>query len=208
MTISEPVTLLTDYLLAAWTAVFTFVLWRSSKAARRPGAARCWTAAFAASALAALLGGSWHGFHDQLPRLFDRLLWSATTCAIGLAGLMLLLGALRAILQPPWRDRLARIAIAKFLAYLLIVNLCDSYTLVIAEYATNLLGVMVLSLLRFRRAAFARWSTAGILVAFLAAAVQVSGFTLHARFNHNDLYHVVQALSFWLLYRAGLLLGD
>jgi hypothetical protein len=36
-----------------------------------------------------------------------------------------------------------------------------------------------------------------------AALVQRSGFALHRHFNHNDLYHVVQMLGTWLLYRGG-----
>ena len=49
---------------------------------------------------------------------------------------------------------------------------------------------------------------AGIMVAFVAAGVQVGEISLYEHFNHNDLYHLIQAVSFWLLYRAGLLLSD
>lgn len=207
MTISEPVTLLTDYLLAALVAALAIALWRSARATRQ-GSPRFWAAAFSASALAALAGGSWHGFHLLLPAAIAGLLWRATTGAIGLAGLLLLLGALRAAIGEPWRTRLTRVAVAKFLIYLVVVNLYDSYAVVIAEYAPNLLAVLLLSLVRFNEAAFARFSCAGILIACVAAAVQLSGLSLHAQFNHNDLYHAVQAVSFWLLYRGGLLMTD
>ena len=207
MTITEPATLLTDYLLAALTAYFAVSLWHSAKRSRQVSQWQ-WAVAFAASAVAALLGGSWHGFHTLLPPLVAQILWRGTTYAIGLAGLMLLLGALRAVLDNPWRDRMVRIAIAKFLIYLVIVNLYDAYYIVIADYAPNLLAVLLLSIVRLKSATFARWSTTGILVAFIAAAVQVDGVSLHEQFNHNDLYHLIQAVSFWLLYRAGLQLRD
>ena len=207
MTITEPATLLTDYLLTVLTASFAVSLWRASKRSRQVSQ-RQWAFAFAASAAAALLGGSWHGFHTLLQPAILQILWRGTTCAIGLAGLLLLLGALRAVLDNPWCDRIIRIAIAKFLIYMVVVNLYDAYYIVIADYAPNLLAVLLLSIIRLKSATFARWSATGILVAFIAAAVQVSGVSLHEQFNHNDLYHLIQAISFWLLYRAGLQLRD
>ncbi len=205
MTITEPATLLTDYLLCLLTTYFALKVWSAQKESGHLPQ-RLWAAAFAMFALAALLGGSWHGFHTGLPPLVSQLIWRATTGVIGLAGLLLVIGALYAATDNPWRARLVRIFIAKFLLYLLVVNLYDSYAVVIADYAPDLLAVLIISLIRLKSARFAIWSIAGILVAFVAAGVQVSGVSLHEHFNQNDLYHVIQAVSFWLLYRAGLLL--
>ena len=36
----------------------------------------------------------------------------------------------------------------------------------------------------------------------LGAIVQQSGISLHRHFNHNDLYHVVQIIGLYLLYRG------
>jgi hypothetical protein len=49
-----------------------------------------------------------------------------------------------------------------------------------------------------------RFLIAGIVVSVIAAAVQQSGWSLHPRFNHNDLYHVVQAVGVGLLYRSAM----
>jgi hypothetical protein len=56
---SEPVTMLTDYALGAVSAYLGVRLFRFSK---------YWAIAFLALALAAFLGGTWHGFwqHDLL----------------------------------------------------------------------------------------------------------------------------------------------
>jgi hypothetical protein len=43
---------------------------------------------------------------------------------------------------------------------------------------------------------------AGVVLSLVAAAVQQSGVAIHRNFNHNDLYHVVQAVALWLLYLA------
>ena len=53
---------------------------------------------------------------------------------------------------------------------------------------------------RDRRAA--RWMLAGVAVSAIAAVVQQSGWSLHEHFNHNDLYHVIQGVAIWLLYRS------
>jgi hypothetical protein len=45
-------------------------------------------------------------------------------------------------------------------------------------------------------------------VAVVAGIIQWARLAPHARFNHNDLFHVVQMASLYLLYRGGLLLRD
>ena len=43
---------------------------------------------------------------------------------------------------------------------------------------------------------------AGVAVSVLAALVQASGFALHAHFNHNDLYHVIQIAAMFAFYKG------
>ena len=52
----------------------------------------------------------------------------------------------------------------------------------------------------------APWVWGSIAVSVLAALVQHFGVSPHPRFNHNDLYHVIQIIALWLLYRGGLLM--
>ena len=47
-----------------------------------------------------------------------------------------------------------------------------------------------------------RWMIAGVATSVVAAIVQQSGWSPHRHFNHNDLYHVIQACGVWLLYRG------
>ena len=44
----------------------------------------------------------------------------------------------------------------------------------------------------------------GIAVSVVAAAIQRSRISLHPHFNHNDLFHAVQAVAVWLLYRGAI----
>jgi hypothetical protein len=72
-------------------------------------------------------------------------------------------------------------------------------------YGLAIAAAALLHVLRLRRGdrPGATWILAGLGVSVAAALVQRSGFALHPHFNHNDLYHVVQMLGTWLLYRGG-----
>lgn len=209
MRIHEPMTLLTDYLLAG--LVFYFGL-RLLAHCRRSGAQSgyWWTIGFHASAAAALAGGTYHGVLSHLSPLAAFLLWKFTVFAIGLAALFLFAGAVMATLSGTPRKCLLVLAGLKFLVYTLWMTAHDDFRYVIYDYAPALAGIFLLAILAAltRRERFAPWLIGGVLVSFAAAGIQMSGFALHLHFNHNDLYHVVQMGAFWLFYRGGLLLRD
>ena len=81
----------------------------------------------------------------------------------------------------------------------------DDFSYVILEYLPAMVFVLVVSVWRWLGHGWrgGPWAVAGILTSFVAAGVQASGFALHRHFNHNDLYHVIQMLGFYLIYRAG-----
>src|SRR5437764_5958238 len=81
--ISEPMTLATDYLLAAVTAAAGVLTLR---AAHGQASRRGWAAAFMALALGAALGGSHHGFRFEP-------LWLPTLMVIGCASAAMLAGS-------------------------------------------------------------------------------------------------------------------
>ena len=86
----------------------------------------------------------------------------------------------------------------------------DQFVLVIADYGTALVAVLLAAW--FIRPSgltpAAWWLTAGVAVAVVAGLIQWAHLAPHVRFNHNDLFHVVQMASLYLLYRGGLLLRD
>jgi len=183
---NEPTTVLTDYALAAISGFLSCRLIRFS---------RFWALAFFAVALAALLGGTWHGFWQ------NDLLWKATTLAAGVASFGMVAGSARAVTTGRVQAGLAAFAVVKLAAYAAWMLYHDDFIWVVVDTAAALLIVAALYLWRFNG-----WIIAGVAVSVLAGLAQASGLRLHAHFNHNDLYHVIQ-IGAMLLFYGGLKAG-
>ena len=179
---SEPVTTLSDYALASICIVLGFKLIRLS---------RGWTAAYLALGLAALLGGTWHGFWQ------NDLLWKATTLSAGAASFAMVVGSARATATGPIRFGLVVIAALKLVLFTGWMLYQDDFIWVVVDTGVALAMVGLLHAWRWNP-----WMLAGVAASVLAGLAQASGVALHAHFNHNDLYHVVQAAAMFLLYRG------
>jgi len=85
MTISEPATTLTDYLLAVFCLYFGTVLYREARQkANKPRL--LFGIAFFTSATAALVGGTFHGFALYFAAGVKTALWNITIFFIGITG--------------------------------------------------------------------------------------------------------------------------
>jgi hypothetical protein len=84
MQITEPVTVLTDYALSAASLYFALLLARILGPRNRVSA-WLWCAAFLAIAIAALLGGIYHGFAPDFDAATLRLLWNVIVYTAGLS---------------------------------------------------------------------------------------------------------------------------
>lgn len=202
---SEPTTVLTDYALAL---VALGVAWRLCSARPRvsvPG--RLWAASFLALAVAALVGGTWHGLAPEAWPSLRYLLWSVTYVAIGVADLLLLAGATRAALSR-WTGSTALVLLtARFLVYAgLVVGLREFRTVAI-EFGVTLLLLLAFALdLARRREPAAGFALGGVLLSLAGGLVLWLRLSLHPQFNNNDLFHVIQAGGVWLFFQAALLL--
>jgi len=175
--------MLTDYALAAVSVVLGVRLIRF---------ARFWALAFLALALAAFLGGTWHGFWQ------NDLLWKATTLSVGVASFGMVVGSAYLTATGATRRFLIGFAVVKLITYTVCMLGHDEFSWVVGDTASALVIVALLHLSRLNG-----WMLAGVGVSFLAGAVQASGLALHEHFNHNDLYHVIQTGAMLLFY-AGL----
>lgn len=160
--------------------------------------ARGWTGAFLCLALAALAGGTYHGF----PEFYPGLLWGAVEILAGLASFLMVAATAKATGYFP--RTIFGLAAAKLVLYLDWILEHDEFMGVVIDSGSALLLVAVLHAVR-RDAAW-RWMVAGVAVSVVAAVVQAARLAPHPSFNHNDLYHVIQIAATYLLYRGAKLL--
>ena len=102
MTVTEPGTMLTDYALALLCLFFAFSLYRRSGGSK----AGLWVAAFSVTALAALAGGTAHGFRVLLGENWSTV-WRITVASIAVGSGLLLAAGIRSLLGPDAKDQTA-----------------------------------------------------------------------------------------------------
>ncbi|TMH46311.1 MAG: hypothetical protein E6H54_03030, partial [Betaproteobacteria bacterium] len=105
--ISEPMTLATDYILAAVAALMGVLILRG---AGEHNSRRWWGIAFIALALGAALGGTHHGFRLEA-------LWKPTVLVLGVASAAMVAGSALVTAPGMWRRGLIAVAAAKLAFY-------------------------------------------------------------------------------------------
>jgi hypothetical protein len=198
MIIHEPATLLTDYLLAGLAAGLAWRLHRSRPATNL--AAQWWSRALGLTALSAFVGGSYHGFAPNFPPAVAGLWWIGTLLNINLLSAAMTLSLLHEVApagkQRPWLGLIA----FKFTVLAGAAIIHPYFIVGIIDYGLTLLAWAAAVLLL--RRPWSGWMMAGIGLSIIAALVQQLGWAPAPHFNHNDLYHVIQALAIGGFYRA------
>ncbi len=98
MQITEPMTLITDYILAVGSLIFALRL-KTTTQNQGQTCRKLWGLAFLFAAAAALLGGTHHGFSFYLGEFLNPALWNSTFYFIGLASGLMISGTLTAALN-------------------------------------------------------------------------------------------------------------
>ena len=199
MTIYEPATLLTDLLLAA---LASGLAWRLKSHAHAGATAMgWWSGALGLTALSALVGGSYHGFAPNLPPAIADAWWLATLLIIGALSAVMALSLMHELVPPGRRKYWRGLIIFKFAAFAGAATVYPAFIVAIIDYGLTMFAWAVAALLT--RRAWRHGMLAAITLSALAALVQQLHWGVSAQFNHNDLYHVVQALALVAFYRAG-----
>ena len=198
---TEPDVVVTDYLLALEAAVFSVMLWLSTAGdadLRLP-----FVVFFGATALAALTGGTVHGFFVGGGSPAGVALWRATLVALGVVALAAWAIGARMLLPEDWARGLQMAAAAVALVYVVIVIARDDrFSIAIAHYLPPTLFMLGAFAAAYRQG---RPSTLpgliGLGLTLVAALVQQRRIALSAAyFNHNALYHAIQAVALFLIY--------
>jgi len=199
---TEPAVALTDYALAVETAALAMLLQRS-----RRNKMQFWlTVYFASLSVASLCGGTVHGFFLDRRSLARPILWSTTLLAIGVTALATwFMGA--ELLSSRRLARVVRIAAAVQLgAYAVVVLfITNAFWTAIAINLPAVMFLLATILIKWahKRRRPLLLAASALALSLAAAVLQQTGVGIHHHFDHNALYHVIQAIAVYLLYRGG-----
>ncbi|MBL7670818.1 MAG: hypothetical protein JNM39_10055 [Bdellovibrionaceae bacterium] len=199
---TEPDVALTDYALMILCSFFSWRLWFQPGISKLMG--RIWVAFFISIAFASLTGGTSHGFFLDPTTLPSQILWLATLLAIGVTASVawVLVGVL---LSGPEKVKVwSLFAGFVFVVYsVIVIFYSQRFVVVILSYLPPMIGLLAVTGYHYfqRRGRQDLWISAGVLVSFAAAFVQQAKIGLHPDyFNHNALYHVIQAFALWMIF--------
>ena len=206
MSIAEAMTVFTDWGLAA-VGLAVAIRLRALEDGQLPR--RLWAACFLAVALAAIAGGTSHGWAPRLAGTSRAALWLVTYGLVGLGNVFILAGAVVAAARGGLRMGLLALVVVRFAAWFAFIATKPDFRYVIYDYAGTLVGLLVLAAcLARRRRPGGGWIAAGVAASLVGAAIQRGGKGLGPTFNHNVLFHVAQAVGLYFYFRGGRLLAD
>ena len=204
MYFTEPTTMLTDYLMAVFTAFFAYRLFKANEGQLTR---RYWAWASVSTVAASVFAGTYHGFQAILPATAIFLLDKASSLSMVLISYFIMLSTAAATTRGSMKTWIGRAACLQAIVFTGVVLYFHSYAYAIADYAIALLVLLALSLSHRDRRVIP-WFVAGVLLSIAAAVIQQSTIQFASWFNHNDIYHVIQLGAFYTFYRGGLVSKD
>ena len=202
--ITEPDVTLTDYGLSIECGILAYLLYSHGDPKEL---LRYWFVLFfTATGLAALTGGTVHGFFLNTESLGYRILWPATLIAIGVTALMAWTIAARIQLSPKIARWISAAAVVEFAVYsLAVLFLTQEFWIAIAAYLPSVIFLLVALLLAYLRTQEKKLliGITGLGLTFIAALVQQAQISLHpVYFNHNAFYHLIQGIALFMIFWA------
>jgi hypothetical protein len=198
----EPDVALTDYGLAIECMVLAGLIY--AYGAQGNALRFRFIAFFIALGVAALIGGTFHGFFGNQSPLGLTVLWPATLVAIGMAALALWSIGATLIFSERVANWVLWGALFAFGVYVLLILFSSrAFWIAIINYIPAAIFLFVALLVMYSRNGmrYLLVGVGGIVLTFIAATVQYTGISIHPRyFNHNALYHLIQAVALFLIY--------
>lgn len=200
MILYEPATAITDGLLAVLG--FTLAVVMRRRVGLNHPATLWWYRALMAMAFGACLGGLYHGLVPNFPPWVDGIWWRLVLVNLCLIGLTMGLSLTHELgLCQCWR----RVVCGKGLAAVVAVMLWPEFLVAILDYGSIMVMWLIAALIM--RRCWSLCMASAVVLSSVAAWVQQSGLCLSTAFNHNDLFHVIQAFALIGFFHAGVRLG-
>lgn len=196
MKITEPTTMITDFLIALEATILAIIILQSD-----PNIPQIlWGLAFIITAIGAILGGIAHGFKEYAGKTSEKIIWKSTIILLGLGAGFMLSGLLLHLYdQTIYIAYFIIFIIILFIAYVLKIMSDDRFIFVILYYLPFLVTILLLEIINYK-SEDAIYIIFGVLITFLGFGVQAKQFTLHKHFNHNDLFHIFQLIAIYMFY--------
>ena len=198
---TEPDVALTDFALALESAVFVVIL--IGRGALGISIGRWLLVFFASVGTASFCGGLAHGFFLHQP-FGDEVLWPATLLAIGTATLAKWAVGAQLIFQPRNARIVVALAFVQFFAYVVaVIFFVRDFLIAVAGNLPGAVFLLVAFAIASRRTGDQRLlaGSAGMALTLLAGLLQQLKVGAHPTyFNHNAVYHLVQAVALFLVF--------
>ncbi len=209
--IAEPVTTVTDLILAGECFLFGHLLFWGKGTDK--SFIKYWALAFLALGFSALMGGIAHGaapYMENIPSLL--LTWPATIFSIVTTSFFLYLALIHEFCSSHKKLWVTLVGIVTLFFYLNVFGFLNvfhvngqlSFMVAILSYAPAMFLHLVFNTLRYFHTH--QLSTAyvcnGIILSFFGTLVQILKFAPHEHFNHNDLYHVIQMVALYMIFKG------
>lgn len=196
VSIHEPMTVLTDLLIAALAIAFYFQLKNKIDAITRN-----WSYFFLFLGLSTFMGACSHAFFAVHEGCSYKSFWLPMQILNGVAVYFAQQATFSTALErstnkSKWKWSYV-IQLVMFIGTLLWIQ---RYIVTIIENAIGLIPVMILHY-QYKRP-FARMIANGIAISFITAFVNMSKLSLHACFNYNDIAHVFIMISLYVMYKG------
>lgn len=198
----EPDVALTDYAIFVECIVFSFLLAR-----RQPE----YFFLFLLTGLAALTGGTVHGFFVAPDSGLASVLWVSTLLFIGGAAVATWVAAVQPWSNGRWRGVAVAVGVLEWLAFAAVVLWVDrSFKIAIYQYlpaAAALLATYLVLYLRRRDARVAA-GISGLVLAFVAGALQQLEYSpVPTLLTFNAFYHLLQMVALFGIFITAMKLG-
>ncbi|MCL0105437.1 hypothetical protein M1N90_01610 [Dehalococcoidia bacterium] len=158
---------------------------------------------FSSVGLAAFIGGTVHGFvHENT--LAHKILWRGSIICIGISALSAWIIGANIIFPPVTRKIILVLVSINFTIYFSYVVLFNqSFGVAVVNYLPSAIFLLIVFANVYRRSLdrLALFALIGFIFTFVAAGIQQLEISLHTKyFNHNALYHVIQAGGLYLIF--------
>jgi hypothetical protein len=201
---TEPDVAITDFILAIETALFVAMLRRRSTGS---ATMRFWSSMlFGSLCAASLAGGLTHGFFLDESSPGHAILWPVTLLAVGVTALSLAAIAGHIRFRKDVAQTITLAAAAAVLVYALVILFVKAeFFVAILAYLPALLFFLVVLLVLWQRSRERPLldGAVAVILTLVASGIQQAGFSLpgipHA---NNVLYHILEAVALFILFRA------